>query len=103
MDILKLQDLYYYYLGLLCFDYYNNTGFPERMKDLYTPKSTVTKKTMKKSELDFYYKVPNLNNTYKKPSLASAIFWNSLPVEIKSIKSKHNFKCKIKNFLQKNY
>ena len=103
LDILKLQDLYYYYLGLLCFDYYNNTGFPERMKDLYTPKSIVTKKTMKKSELDFYYKVPNLNNTYKKPSLASAIFWNSLPIEIKSIKTKHNFKCKIKNYLQRNY
>ena len=103
LDVLKLKDLYLYNLSLLCFDYFNSSGLPTRIKDLFKLKTSVTSRTSSSKVFDFYYDIPNLNSTFKRPCLAAAAFWNSLPFDFKATKSKNSFKCKMKKYFTDKY
>ena len=50
-----------------------------------------------------HVKCTKLINTQKRPSYAGAIYWNSLPDEIKSISCANTFKAKLKALLIDNY
>ena len=56
------------------------------------------------NDSELYYSVPNLRSTYyRKPTLASAAFWNTLSKELRTVPSKNAFKNKLKIFLLEKY
>ena len=103
LKVLKLHDLYYYNLSLLCFDYHNTNGSPDKIDDFFTKKDEINTKTTRASAHDFYYKPPRVLSSYRKPSLVGSAFWNALPSELKVIKSKNSFKMKLKKYFIDKY
>ena len=53
--------------------------------------------------LSLAYKLPNKNVTFKKPTIAGSMYWNRLPINIRSIGNKPTFKEKLKEFIIENY
>ena len=103
LKVLKIKDLYLYNLAILTHDYFNNLNFPDTLKDTYsTQKSEKTTQT-RSLNYNLTYKKPKNYNTYRKPTIASSIYWNSLPIEIKNTKSKSTFKIKLKQYLLQKY
>ena len=103
LKVLKLHDLYYYNLCLLCFEYYGTSGSPDKIHSLFTRKDEINQISTRSSNRDFYYKPPRLLSTYKRPSLAGAAYWNTLPSELKETKSINTFKMKLKKYFISNY
>ena len=104
LEVLKLYDLYCYNLAILCFEYYHNKNFPEKIGELFTPRSEISQRETRQHHLDLH--VSNkirLANTCKKPSVAGSAFWNKLPDSIKNISSKKKFKIKLKDYLINQY
>ena len=104
LEFLKLYDLYCYNLAILCFEYYHNKNFPEKIGELFTPRSEISQRETRQHHLDLH--VSNkirLANTCKKPSVAGSAFWNKLPDSIKNISSKKKFKNKLKDYLINQY
>ena len=103
LGVLRLHCLYYYHLALLCHDYFYEKNFPEKIASNFTLKEEVSNRNTRSNELDLYYTAPRLNSTYKKPTLAAAMLWNKLPLEIRKIKGKKAYKEKIKQYLNDNF
>ncbi len=103
LQILKLHDLYYYNIALLCFNYIKVEGFPNKIADYFTKKRDVNERATRSNTLDLYYQPPRLNSTYRKPSLCGSAYWNSLPDDLKNTSSLNNFKNKLKNYLISQY
>ncbi len=55
-----------------------------------------------RNEKSLTYKVPNLNNTYRKLSIAGTIMWNKIPDNMKEL-SKTAFKRELKKHFLKKY
>ena len=55
------------------------------------------------ANLTLDYKRPKNVRTYKEPTIASAMFWNSLPNDIREITTKTEFKYELKNYLLSKY
>lgn len=85
LGVLKLCDLYYYNLAILVQEYYHGNNLPSKLADKYTKKAEVTDVKTRNNDLELYYTVPNLVSTYRKPTLASAAFWNTLPRELRTL------------------
>ena len=66
-------------------------------------KTDVNERTTRSNVLDLYYQPPRLSSTYRKPSLCGSAYWNSLPDELKNIKSLNDFKNKLKSYLISQY
>ena len=103
LDVLKIADLYYYNLSLLVHEYYHTNTLPSKLSEKFHKKEDITKVRTRHNELDLYYQVPHLNTTYKKPTRSSAAFWNTLPKELRQLKSKNTFKIKLKQYLIDRY
>ena len=99
LDILTLNNLYYYNLGILAHAFYYNHPLPDKITENLVKKSTVSSTRTKNNEFDLYYVVPTKEATFRKPTLACTIFWNKLPTDLKRISSKESFKNKLKHYL----
>ena len=103
LHVLKLQELYYYNLGILVHDYFNKAQFPELLTEQFDKFRTKQVHETRSMNMNLNYNVPNLINSYRKPTIAGAMFWNSLPNELKCTESKYSFKIKLKNYLLTKY
>ena len=97
LNILKLKELYLYNLGILVHDYFYNKLFPNAIHEKFV--SSMAENDTRSKNLNLNYNKPRLTNTYRKPSIAGSMFWNSLPNAIKTIKNPSNFKNKLKEYL----
>ena len=101
LEILTLNNLYYYNLGLLAHSFYYSDHLPDKIAENFVLKSSVSTVRTKNNMFDLYYTVPKKDATFRKPTLASTIFWNQLPNNLKSIRSNKTFKAKLKDYLLK--
>ena len=100
LDVLKFHDLYYYNLGLLAYEYFHNDQYPDAIREKFTEPQQKNYNLRNSDTLT--YKVPNLTNSYKKPSIAASIMWNKIPNEIKKL-SKGKFKYELKKLFTDQY
>ncbi len=103
LDVLKLHDLYFYNLGILCYDYLTNPDFPTKIGNNFSMKQDVNCRNTRSSEIDFYFRKPNNINTYRRPSLGGAAFWNRIPLEIRQSKTSNVFKTKLRKYFLEKY
>ena len=103
LGVLKLSDLYYYNLAMIVHEYFYGNNLPEKLSVNYTRKSEVTNFRTRNNEYELYYNTPRLVSTFKKPTISSAAFWNTLPNYIKSLYSKYRFKKQLKQYLIDKY
>ena len=103
LDVLKLEDLYRYSLGLLIHNSIYSPSYPTRIKELFTLRTDIIDRNTRTNEMDLYYPTPKTMNTERKPSIAGSKLWNSLPEQLKKIKSLHKFKTELKKYLTRNY
>jgi len=103
LNVLKVHELYYYNLGVLVHDYFNKSTFPELLKEQFDTFRSDKPQNTRSSSMNLNYKVPNYITTYRKPTIAGSMFWNSLPNDIKCIADKKSFKNKLKCHLLKRY
>ena len=103
LGVLKLTDLYYFNLACLAFEFFHDKKLPEKIADNFTRSSDVSVVETRGSKIDLYCKTPRLTSTFKKPSVAASLVWNSLPAQIRQIKSKNNFKTKLKTYFLDKY
>lgn len=103
LQVLRIHDLYYYNLGLLCFNYLKVDEFPAKLSQYFTMKDDINVRATRSSEFDLYYQPPRLRSSYRRPSLCGAAFWNTLPDNIKSIKSLNVFKHNLKKYFIDKY
>ena len=73
------------------------------MQVRFTLRNDIINVNTRTDDMDLYYQTTKFSKTQQKPSLAGAIFWNSLPTLIKHIKSISRFKLELKKYLSKNY
>ena len=102
-NVLKLRELYLYNLALLCHDAIYSANCPTRISERFTLCTDIAKRTLRSHELDLYYPSFKLLNTQRKPSIAGAMFWNSLPDNIKNTSSLPIFKRELKEYLTSAY
>ena len=103
LGVLKLEDLYRYNLGLLTHNSIYSDIYPTRIKELFTLRTEIIDRNTRTNEMDLYYPTPKTMNTERKPSIAGSKLWNSLPEQLKSIKSLRKFKAELKKYLTRNY
>ena len=103
LEVLKFQDLYYYNLAVFAHDYFNNAKIPEIFRNKLDAFRTDSSHYTRNFEMNLNYDVPNLLNTYRKPTVACSMIWNRLPNELKLIKAKPTFKLKLKQFFINKY
>ena len=97
LNILKLKELYLYNLGILVHDKFHNKQFPTAIQEKFV--SSIAEYDNRSKNLTLNYNKPRLINTYRKPSIAGSMFWNSLPNSIKTLQNPSNFKDKLKKYL----
>ena len=66
-------------------------------------KYEITNVSTRNNEHELYYTAPRLQGTLRKPTLASAAFWNTLPNELRTVKNKNTFKNKLQIYLLEKY
>ena len=103
LGILKLCDLYYYNLAIMVHEFYHGNSLPSKLADKYIMKYEITNVSTRNNEHELYYTAPRLQGTLRKPTLASAAFWNTIPNELKEVSNKSSFKNKLKNSLLEKY
>ena len=103
LDVLKLRDLYWYNMGIVCFEYFHRTEFPSKLKTNFCTRSENMSRTSRSDKNNLDYKPPKLVNSYKKPSIGGSAFWNSLPPKIKEKDSINLFKNELKKFFTDKY
>ena len=103
LGVLKLCNLYYFNLASLVHDFYHGNILPQKIAEKYTKTESVSQIATRHNELKLYYKTPRLSSTFKKPTVASAAFWNTLPIDLRVITSKKGFKRRLKLYLLDRY
>ena len=103
LDVLKLYDLYYYNLASIVHDFYYEEDFPSKLGAKFIKKEDITTVKTRHNENELYYQNPRIISTFKKTSLSSAAYWNTIPLDIRSTRSKITFKRKLKLHLMLNY
>ena len=103
LDVLKLRDLYWYNIGIICYQYFHSTDFPSKIKGNFAPRNDYMDRSSRSDKNYFVYKPPKLISTYKKPSIGGSAFWNSLPPQIKDSNSLTFFKDNLKKYFTDNY
>ena len=101
--VLKLCDLYYFNLAILAHDYFHGNILPTKLSDKLCRTSDATSRITRSTNKNLHYSTPQNTLAARKPSTAISAYWNYLPVEIKSCKSKKTFKNKLKNHLIEKY
>ena len=105
LKVLKLADLYYLNLGVLAHDYIQGNTLPTKLSEKLSKTSDVntTTRVTRSTNNSLQYNTPRSTIAARKPSTAISAYWNYLPVDIKSCKSKSTFKNKLKNHLIDKY
>ena len=103
LGILRIQELYYYNLGILAYSYFNKPIFPQLIKQKYDSFKSEHNHNTRSKYQNLDYKRPNNYNTYREPSIASSMYWNSLPNQIKNANNIKSFKNMLKEHLLKKY
>ena len=104
LEVLKIYDLYYHNLACIAHDYFYDRYLPDKIAENFMKKSEISSShNTRNSQIDLYYTVPKLISSYKKPSIASSIIWNSLPTEIRLIPGKNRFKNELKEYFLSKY
>ena len=103
LGVLKLKDLYWYNMRILCYEYSLNLEFSTKLKSNFCTRSELCLRNSRTDNNEFYFKPPKSLSTYKKPSISGSAFWNSLPSHIKEAKSANILKSKLKNYFTKSY
>ena len=103
LNVLKLQDLYYYNLCISVFDIFHSPDYPEQIKTKFITQPGDFNYNLKSHSYNLSYNVPRLNTCYKKPSIAGTIIWNKLPNSIKLCNKKSVFKNNLKKFFIDKY
>ena len=100
LEVLKFHDLYYYNLCLLAYEYFHNDEYPDAIRNKFTIHEQDAYNLRNTDHLT--YKVPNLINSYRKPTIAASIMWNKIPCEIKKL-NKFKFKNALKKYFIDKY
>ena len=103
LKVLKLFDLYCFNLASLAHEFYYEKNLPDKIAENFTKTSDISSRNTRNCEYSLYYKTPKLVSTLRKPSIAATNVWNSLPLNIRQLKSKLNFKSKLKEFYLEKY
>ena len=103
LKILKLYDLYYYNLAIMAYSFFHGNDLPDKLAEKYSKKTEITDVRTRNNALELYYDTPRLTSTYKEPSIAAAVLWNSLPKEYKKLPSLRKFKTELKIYLIDKY
>ena len=103
LKVLKLADLYYFNLAVLAHDYFHGNTLPTKLSDKLCKTTDVTTRITRSTKNSLQYTTPLSTIAARKPSTAISAYWNFLPVDIKSSKSKTTFKNKLKNHLLDKY
>ena len=103
LNVLKIQELYYYNLGTLAYDYFNSPTFPDLLKEKFDNFRVESTHATRSQGMNLNYKIPDSFKTYREPCIASSMFWNSIPNEVRVTKTRISFKSKLKAFLISRY
>ena len=103
LGVLKIRDLYYFNLCYLAFDYFYDKSFPDKIAENFIKRSDVSSQVTRRTNIDLHCDTPRLSSTFTKPSAAASLMWNSLPNDLRLLKTKHNFKDKVKKYLLSKY
>ena len=103
LDVLKLRDLYWYNMGIICYEYFHNNEFPSKLKSNFCIRSDIMLRNSRSDKNNLDYKPPKLVSSYKKPSIGGSAFWNNLPSQIKDVDSLKIFKDKLKKYFIEKY
>ena len=103
LEVLRICDLYYFNLACIAHDFYYNRSLPEKISENFIKKSEICNLNTRSNQFDLHFKTPRLSTTYRKPSVASSMVWNLLPVELRKISGKNSFKTKLKEYYLANY
>ena len=103
LEVLRLYDLYYFNLACIAHEYFHVGDLPEAVAENFVKKSHICSLNTRNNAIDLHYKTPKLVSSYKKPSIAATMIWNTLPVEIRIIPGKTKFKTKLKEYYIEKY
>ena len=103
MKVLKLHDLYYFNLAVLGHDYFHSNTLPTKLSEKLCKHSDTATRTTRNTDNNLWFNTPHNTLAARKPSAAISAYWNSLPVELKTCKSRNSFKIKLKDHYIENY
>ena len=103
LEVLRLYDLYYFNLACIAHEYFHVGDLSEAVAENFVKKSHICSLNTRNNAIDLHYKTPKLVSSYKKPSIAATMIWNTLPVEIRIIPGKTKFKTKLKEYYIEKY
>ena len=103
LTVLKLSDLYYFNLAVIAHDYFHGNTLPTKLSDKLCKTRDVSTRVTRSTNNSLHYTTPLSTIAARKPSTAISAYWNFLPVDIKSCKSKTTFKNKLKSHLIDKY
>ena len=87
LGVLKLKDLYWFNMGILCYEYFHNLEFPIKLKSNFCTRSELCLRNSRTENNNFYFNPPKSVSTYKKLRISGSAIWNSLPSHIKEAES----------------
>ena len=103
LKVLKLCDLYYYNLAVLAHDYFHGNTLPAKLSEKLCKQNDISTKSTRNTTNNLHFRTPTNVLSERKSSIAISAYWNYLPTEIKSCKSKNTFKKKLKGYLIEAY
>ena len=88
--------LYYFNLACIAHEYFHAENFVKI--------SHICSLNTRNNAIYLHFnKTPKLVSSYKKPSIAATMIWNTLPVEIRMIKGKSNLRPNLRNITSNMY
>ena len=99
LGILTINDLYYYNLAIIAHQYFHTNSLPDKLNAKFTKKSAITDVRTRNNDLELYYNAPRLVSTFRKPTIAAAAYWNTIPSKIRIIDKIKRFKRELKVYM----
>ena len=103
LETLTINDLYYYNLAIMAHEYFHANSLPVKINEKFTKKTDITEVRTRYNEFELYYNTPRLASTFRKPSVAAAAYWNTIPIELRIIKKLKRFKKELKVYMINKY
>ena len=67
LDVLKIRDLYWYNMGIICYEYFNNSEFPSKLKSKFCTRADNMARSSRSDKNNLDFRPPKLVGTYKNP------------------------------------
>ena len=84
-------------------EYFHANSLPDKINEKFTKKTDITEVRTRYNEFELYYNTPRLVSTFRKPSVAAAAYWNTIPIELRIIKKLKRFKKELKVYMINKY